>query len=111
MAAVQTATVTIAAGESLSSSANLTNYGVGLIMAPPAWTPANLSFQISVDNVVFADLFSREGVEIVRAIRAGTAALMDPTLTQSALYLKVRSGPRSNPVNQEEDRTITLGLI
>jgi hypothetical protein len=104
-------TVTIRAGQSLSDAANLVTGAVAMLYAPPDWSPANVSFQVSADGNSFSDLFDTDGVEIVKAIRVGSAVVVDQSLTQAVNYLKIRSGPRNNPVAQEADRVITLMVV
>ena len=38
------------------------------------------------------------GAEIVRTIEANSCVMVDPAVTAGALFLKIRSGLRSNPV-------------
>jgi hypothetical protein len=42
--------VTIAAGQALSTSADLTGGALAMILVPPDWPNAHLGFQVSVDN-------------------------------------------------------------
>lgn len=99
---------TIPAGQALSSSIDLTAQSVVMIIAPDDWSPANITFQISMDNVLFHDLFDAMGQEILRPICVGSAVLVDPTFTQYVNYLKIRSGPRNNPISQSADRLWTF---
>jgi hypothetical protein len=87
--------LTIPAGESLSSSGDLSARSVLLILAPIDWTPANVSFMISDDN-------------INGAIKPGCAIMVDSAVTQAATYVAVRSGSAESPIEQEADRTLTL---
>ena len=107
---ITSVTVTIPAGQSLSDAANLTTGSLAMILSPPDWTPANISFLISSDNVNFRDLYDSMGAEIIRALKPNAAINVDPSLTTAALYLKLLSGPRQNPVPQEADRVFTLVL-
>ena len=107
----QVKTVTIPAGQAVSNAADLTGGSLAMIIAPNDWTPANVSFQVSSDNNYFADLFDDGGGQVLRAMGANRAVLIPPALTQAALYLKLRSGPRENPVLQDADRTFTLVLV
>jgi hypothetical protein len=106
-----TATVTIPAGASLSSVLDLMAVRLTQLMAPDAWTPANVSFQVSADALTFADLYDETGAEVIRAMGAGRAVAIDPALTAAALYLKVRSGPSENPVAQDADRIFACVTI
>lgn len=103
--------VTIKAGEWLSTSANLTNGALAMVFAPTTWTPANISFQVSPDNINWFDLFDTNGAELVKPISAGVAVNVETDLTQAALYLRLRSGPRLAPVPQEQDATFVLVCV
>jgi hypothetical protein len=102
------ATATIAAGDSVSTSIDLTAGSLAMILAPPDWTSANLSFQVSDDNEIFYDLIDTRGNEVMRTIDGGCAIVVDPATTQGAMYAKLRSGPRKNPVPQDADRVLNL---
>ena len=106
--AVTTTTVTIPAGQALSSSADLTAGNMVMLLTPADWTPANISFLISEDNITFRDLFDSDGHEIVKSMGPNRAINVDPSYTSGALYLKLLSGPRANPVAQEADRVFTI---
>jgi hypothetical protein len=98
-------TVTIAAGESLSNALDCTKASVVSVLMPANWTPAVLSFQMSTDNVNFYDVYDATGIQVVRQIGAGTGVPVLPW-SDTANYIKVRSGTRSAPVPQNE--TVTL---
>jgi hypothetical protein len=98
--------VVIAAGESLSSSIDLTDSVAVMVITPLDWSPANITFQVSMDNITFYDFFETNGDELLRAIKPGAALLVDPLVTKYVNYLKIRSGPRNNPVPQQNDRII-----
>jgi hypothetical protein len=102
---------TIPAGQWLSGSVDLSVTNLALLIAPPQWTSANLTFQVSADGSNWADLFDVTGAEIVRPITAGVAVPVDPTMTDAALYVRLRSGPRSAPVPQAQDAVFTLVCI
>jgi hypothetical protein len=110
-AMASTKTVTINAGESMSNSVDLSGLAVAMVLAPPEWSPANLSFQVSPDNNVFYDLFDVAGNEIIKPIRVGSAIVIDQSVTRAVNYLRVRSGVRDNPVVQQADRVITLVVV
>lgn len=102
------ATVTIPAGESVSSAADLTAGGVTMIYVPQDWTPANISFLASYDNVDFRDVVDGDGIEILKPAVAGAAVLADRSQSASALWLKIRSGSSAGPIVQETDSTFRL---
>ena len=102
-------TVTIPAGQSVSTPLDLTSLAVTMMIAPAEWTPANITFLVSIDGVNFFDLAdAASGVEISRAIQPSTAVKVDQSYTRYANHLKVRSGPRDHPIAQEADRVLTL---
>jgi hypothetical protein len=99
-------TVTIPAGEAVSAPVNLPAPAT-MLAAPVAWTPAPISFQVSVDGSCFADLFDEAG-EVVRPLVAGAAVTLDPRWTRDFAAVRVRSGTRDGPVPQAADRVVTL---
>ena len=105
------ATCTIAAGEALSSSVDLTSGMLAMLFAPPSWNGANVSFQVSPDGSHWADLVDDNGAEVTRTMLPGTAVPIDPELSEPALYVRIRSGHRNAPVEQPTDQTFTLVLI
>jgi hypothetical protein len=107
-ATITTVTVTIAAGEALSSAADLSTGDVVMLLMPVDWSPANVSFQISEDNVTYRDLYDASGVEVLRPVGANRALNVDPGYTSGSLWVKVRSGSHVNPVNQAASRDIVL---
>ena len=96
-------TVTIAAGKAVSTPLDLTSAAVTMVIAPAEWTPANITFLVSIDGVNFFDLAdAASGVEISRALRPSTALKIDQSYTRYVNHLKVRSGP------QAADHVLTL---
>jgi hypothetical protein len=97
-------TPTILAGQSLSDSIDTVGGTAVICFAPALWTPANISFQLSTDAVLWEDLFEPDGTEIIMPLIAGTAILFRSEI-QSAkgAYIKIRSGSRYHPVVQEQD--------
>jgi predicted transcriptional regulator len=104
------ATATIAAGTALSGSIDLSAGAVTMVIVPAQWSGANIGFMVSVDNINFYDLVDALGAEILRLAVAGTAVLVDPSMTQSALYLKIRSGQATHPVIQSSDCVFTFAI-
>jgi hypothetical protein len=102
---------TISAGESLSGSIDLTSDSLAMLLAPSAWTSANLSFLVSTDNVNFVGLYDASGAEVVKPIVPNTAVNVPTEITQAAVYLKLRSGTRMRPVPQQQAATFALVLI
>jgi len=107
MAQAQIVPLTIPAGESLSDSLDVTAGEASYVLTPGEWDPANVTFQISFDNVTFWDLFDEYGREVMLACEPGVGVLMHSGL-QSTGYFKIRSGTRDNPVPQSEDRNFKV---
>jgi hypothetical protein len=106
--AVTSAQVTIPAGGSLSNSVNLTAGSMVMLLSPSDWTPADLTFRVSQDNVTFYSLYDNTGREVVRPMGANRAVPVDSSLTASALYVQLFSGQRQNPVEQSAARVFTV---
>jgi hypothetical protein len=100
-------TATIAAGQSISSVVECDTGAPVFVFMPNEWTSAMISFQVSPDGVVFRDLFDNSGRELVFNIPAGGCVGV-PAVWDAVLFLKVRSGSRDNPVQQESARAITI---
>jgi hypothetical protein len=45
-------TVTIAAGKAVSTPLDLTSAAVTMVIAPAEWTPANITFLVSIDGLI-----------------------------------------------------------
>jgi len=103
--------VTIAAEGALSTIADIRAGAVAMLLGPPDWSPANLSFQSSSDGVTFVDLYDADGSEARVAMGANRAVLMPVELTQGLAYLRLRSGPARQPVAQAADRQFTLMVV
>jgi hypothetical protein len=102
-----TATATIPAGQAVSNSIDLTAGNLTMLMTPTDWTPANVSFLVSEDNVTFRDLYDPGGFEIVKSMGPNRAINIDTSYSSGSLYLQIRSGPANNPVIQAADRIFT----
>ena len=103
--------VVILGGQSLSAAIDCTNANV-LNVAIGEWEPvAQLSFQISADNLTYYNLFWENGQEIVMTVWPNTAYVLTGAWRESIRWLKIRSGTSKGPVNQTETRTIRLGTV
>jgi len=100
----------IAAGQSLSDVLNCSEAPPVRISMPAQWTPANLSFQMSNDGVVFEDLFDAVGKEIMVNVMPGTVARLSGNWVTAPAYLRFRSGTRDRPVVQAADRVFGVTL-
>ena len=103
--------VTIANGQSLSAAVDLVGSVLVGIQMSALWTAAGLSFQASVDNSTFQDLFDSAGTEkTLTVVLAHALALKADDLATFVAwrYLKIRSGTTGAPVAQGADRILTL---
>lgn len=101
-------TAAIAAGQSLSGVVGLTEHTLHGILIPSVWTAANLTFQVSVDGVNFAEMYDDAGNEITVQAAAGQYLALDPARWRAINCLKVRSGTSGSPVNQVAAAAIVL---
>ena len=117
---VLTLQLQIPSGQALSNPLEISvNLGAVRIVMPDAWTSASLSFQISGDGgVTYQDLFhavqtaqgSWTTYEVTLSPIVPNTSLLLPSVGANVGWLKLRSGTRSQPVNQAADRTFTLVL-
>lgn len=105
-----TETVTIANGQSLSSSVETKGLYLAGISTPSAWTTASLSFQGSVDNTTYNNVYDNGGTEITATVDANRFITFANPIGPCP-YLKIRSGTASTPVNQGAERILTLVFI
>src|SRR5262245_18535250 len=105
------AAATIAAGESLSAPVDLTSSRVALMISPAEWTDAEITVQVSADGETYCDLFDAHGYELRRTVVPNAATIFVPAFTQGAVFMKIRSGSRVEPIAQEAERVFTLVLI
>lgn len=104
---IDTTTVAIANGASLSSAVDLGGRKLVAIIMPSTWTAASLTFQGSVDNSNYFNVYdgATERALIVAASYYSAVNIGDWI---GFRYLKVRSGTSGTPVNQAGDRVLTL---
>jgi hypothetical protein len=79
------------------------------IISPASWTPANLSFQISLDGVAFSNLF-RVGKEVLVPCGSARAILVRPDYYLRGAYVKFRSGTAAAPVPQGMLRPFSVAI-
>lgn len=106
---IETVTVTIANGASLSDEADVGEGRVlvGILM-PAAWTAASMTFQAGAVSGALGNLYDEYGTEVEYTVDASRYVAVDIPTFASARYVKVRSGTSGTPVNQAAERTITL---
>lgn len=102
---------TIAISASLSGAVYLGSGTLSKIIMPAAWTAANLTFQVSDDNVTYSNLYDASGTEYVVTAAASRAIIVPVSEFQGFRYLKVRSGTAGVAVNQAAARTLSLVAV
>jgi hypothetical protein len=107
-----TVTFIIPAGQSLSAGVDCSEGYLSRMQMPMEWTPANLSFQISDDNVNYFDLIDHvTGLEALIPVKAGTARMFQVDQWARGIgWWKIRSGPSVQPVVQQAARTFKVTL-
>ena len=110
---VRTAIVaTIAQDASVSDPVNLQGAVLVGIRMPAVWDAANLTFQVSMDDVTYLNAYNDAGAEhVVVVTAASTHIWVEPTDFAGYRWLKVRSGTAALPVDQttgDDPRLITL---
>jgi len=91
---------TIADGASLSDAVFVEGGVIVGIRMPAVWDAANLTFQVSMDNVTYLNAYSSAGAEHVITAAASRHIWVDPSQFAGYPWLKVRSGTAAVPVDQ-----------
>ena len=92
-----------------------TKAGILGVILPTTWATANITFQVSQDNVTFHDLYSDSGTEVSATVSAtGAHAITFDSKGESVApfqYARIRSGVSATPVSQgtEAQRVFTFG--
>lgn len=100
--------VTIAGGESLSSSV-----GIGKACTPVAlrmpdtWTTANITFLASPNSSAPVSLYD-DGTEVTATAAASRYITLDAAVFFTVRVLQLRSGTAASAVNQAASRTIRV---
>lgn len=95
----------------LSAAISLGNNRLARIDMPATWVAANLTFQVSADDVTYTNLYDSLGTEYTVIAAASRSILLNLADFLGIRYLKIRSGTASVPVNQTADRALTLGVV
>jgi hypothetical protein len=97
----------IAPGESLSDALDCSGGKIIKITFPAEWTYADITFQTSSDGVGFNDVMRPDGLEVSCAVFPGTCVIGMELVTG---FLKIRSGSRDRPIEQDEIRTFAIAI-
>lgn len=104
---VETTTVTIASGQSLSGGVDIMGRKLVAILMPSAWTTASMTFQASVDGTNYFDVYDGSS-ERALVVAANYYSMLNIGDWIGIRYLRVRSGTSGAPVNQGGSRVVTL---
>jgi hypothetical protein len=94
---------TIPLGESLSDGIDCSAGKIVRITVPQEYTEANMTFQTSSDGNLYNDLYDEHGDEITVSAKPDTTIVVTGAWVHSIGWLKLRSGTREHPVEQEKD--------
>jgi hypothetical protein len=106
-------TATILAGESLSDAVDISGAINVYVGTPTVWSAANVTFQCSLDaGVTWYDMFGDNENEVMLPM-GGTLGGMFVIDTHVPKFgqVRLRSGPRRNPVLQKQDAVFMLYVI
>jgi hypothetical protein len=104
-------TATIAAGASLSDAVDIDGWKFMAFEMPAEWDAASMTYQASIDNVTFKDLYM-DGAEVTGTVTASKvcAVNLNALAFAAVRYIKIRSGTAATPVNQTAERKINVWL-
>ena len=109
---VETSTVQIAAGQSLSPEVDVGPKDLVGIIVPANWTTAAITLQASIDGVTWNELVDQTATAVgCSSLTGGTLSYfvaVDPTKLRGVQALKVRSGTQAVPVVQAAQVTLTI---
>ena len=96
-----TVIATIENNAAVSDHVNLEGSVLVGIRMPAVWDAANLTFQVSMDDVTYLDAYSGAGAEhVVTVPGVDTHIWVDPSAFAGYRWLIVRSGTTGTPVDQ-----------
>ena len=104
---VETTTVTIANGASLSGAVDLKGRKLVAIIMPATWTAASLTFQGSVNDTDYFNVYDG-ATERSATVAASYYSSLDIGDWIGFRYIKIRSGTAASAVNQGGARVLTL---
>lgn len=99
---------TIANGAALSPAVAIGAKELCGLAMPAAWTTAAITFQGSIDETTFGEVFDAAGNAMTIASASavgGQIILLDRALFRALNVFKIRSGTSGSPVNQGAART------
>ena len=101
-------TATIANGGSLSAAIDLNERTPVALLMPAAWTAADVTFQASLNNTTFYNVYDEAGSEYTLTVDVDQYIILDPVDLAGARYIKIRSGTGGATQAQGAERIIGL---
>lgn len=98
----------IANGQSLSAAVDLGVFRLSGIVIPAAFEPTQITFQASVDGVVWNNLYSGDGTEKSLTVAPNRRVIVIPAEFFGIRFLKVRGGTSGAATNVAAQRTLQL---
>jgi hypothetical protein len=103
MALYESVTITIPAGGAKANAIDSSKGELVRVVMPTAWTPAVLTFEMSVDGVNFHRLVDPKGSEVRINMKPGTTVIV-PNDWRALAFIKLCSGTNDRPIAQTEQR-------
>lgn len=104
-------TVTIANGASLSGALNLGGMFPGAFVIPAEFDGAAITFQGSIDDANFFNLYDATGTEVNYTVSASRCVVPNLGQFYGLSSIKVRAGTAGAASNQTGDTVIGIGLV
>jgi hypothetical protein len=103
MALYESVVVTIPAGSVEASAIDSSKGELVRVVMPEEWTPAVLTFEMSVDGVDYHRLVDPKGSEVRINMKPGTTVIV-PQDWRALAFIKLCSGTSDRPITQTEQR-------
>jgi hypothetical protein len=101
---------TIAQGESLSEGIDCSGGNIVRITVPQEYTRANMTFQVSSDGNGYNDLYDAQGNEVTIVAKPDSGIVIQEQWGRVVGFIKLRSGTRANPVEQQTDCKFAIAI-
>lgn len=103
--------ITIAASAALSGEIPMSEYTMGIIHMPDAWTAASIGFQVSPSSGgTFQPLYDNNGVLVEIPSPTADNSFEIPPEAAAARFIKIWSQTSGSGVNQVAERSLTVDL-
>jgi hypothetical protein len=103
--------VIIPAGGSLSAGVDLGTTQPCVIFPPAAWTPANLYFVLSPDNVTYYDAYRLLVGHLAVPVEPTKCITLNTANWPRNVWVKFRSGTPTSPIAQVAERRFRMMVV